>query len=69
MMSNARDEAVITSIIDMAARLNLATIAEGIETREQALRLRLLGCNFAQGYFFSRPLSASSCRRLLQRVQ
>lgn len=69
MMNNARDEAVIISIIDMAARLNLATIAEGIETREQALRLRLLGCNFAQGYFFSRPLSASSCRRLLQRVQ
>ena len=69
MMNNARDEAVITSIIDMATRLNLVTIAEGIETREQALRLRLLGCHFAQGYFFSRPLSASSFRRLLQRVQ
>ncbi len=68
MMKGEKDEAVIGSIIDMAAKLKLVTIAEGIETREQALRLRRLGCNFAQGYFFSRPLSARRCRRLLQKM-
>jgi diguanylate cyclase (GGDEF)-like protein/PAS domain S-box-containing protein len=68
MMKGEKDEMVISSIIDMAAKLKLVTIAEGIETREQALRLRRLGCNFAQGYFFSRPLSARRCRRLLQKM-
>ena len=68
MMKGAKDEAVISSIIDMAAKLGLVTIAEGIETREQALLLKRLGCNFAQGYFFSRPLSARRCRRLLQKM-
>lgn len=68
MMKGPKDEAVIASIIEMAGKLNLMTIAEGIETREQALRLRRLGCNFVQGYFFSRPLSARRCRRLLQKM-
>lgn len=68
MMKDSKDEAVIGSIIDMAAKLNLVTIAEGVETREQALMLRRLGCTFAQGFFFSRPLSARRCRRLLQKM-
>jgi EAL domain-containing protein (putative c-di-GMP-specific phosphodiesterase class I) len=68
MNKDTKDEAVIASIIDMAGKLNLVTIAEGVETREQALLLRRLGCNFAQGFFFSRPLSARRCRRLLQKM-
>ena len=35
----------------------MATVAEGIETREQAASMRALGCTYGQGYFFSYPLS------------
>ena len=37
-------------------------IAEGVETREQAARLRRMGCEHGQGYLFARPLSANDLR-------
>jgi diguanylate cyclase (GGDEF)-like protein len=47
--------AVVTAIVSMAHALNLRIVAEGVETREQALRLRELGCEHAQGYLLGRP--------------
>jgi len=49
----------------MAASLNLATVAEGVETLEQVRGLRDLGATYAQGFFFSPPLAADVCGRLL----
>ena len=66
---NGGDSPIITAILDMARKLGLVTIAEGVETREQALRLRRQGCDFAQGYFFSKPLSPRRCRRLLEKLR
>jgi predicted signal transduction protein with EAL and GGDEF domain len=43
----------------MSDSLRIATVAEGIETAEQAARMRALGCTFGQGYFFARPLDAA----------
>lgn len=63
------DSPIITAILDMAHKLGLVTVAEGVETREQALRLRRQGCDFAQGYFFSKPLSPRRCRRLLEKLR
>ena len=40
----------------MAHALDLRVVAEGVETREQALRLRQLGCEHAQGYLLGRPV-------------
>jgi diguanylate cyclase (GGDEF)-like protein/PAS domain S-box-containing protein len=60
---------IITAVIDMARRLNLTTVAEGVETKEQALQLRRKGCNFAQGFFYSKPLSPRRCRNLLEKMQ
>ena len=46
---------IAENVVALAAALGLATIAEGIETREQAERLSTLGCVEAQGYLFGRP--------------
>jgi diguanylate cyclase (GGDEF)-like protein/PAS domain S-box-containing protein len=52
------DKAIVTAIINMASSLELQTIAEGVETAQQLNFLRLQGCIEAQGYYFSRPLTA-----------
>ncbi|MDG2284874.1 MAG: EAL domain-containing protein [Alphaproteobacteria bacterium] len=41
-------------------------IAEGVETPEQYAQLRALGCQFAQGFHFSRPIDAEKATRLIQ---
>ncbi|WP_244876996.1 putative bifunctional diguanylate cyclase/phosphodiesterase [Acidocella facilis] len=56
MLTNARNMVVTQAIIELAGKLNLQVIAEGVETREQLNRLREVGCLNYQGYFFSPPL-------------
>jgi predicted signal transduction protein with EAL and GGDEF domain len=48
---------VITSIIELARTIDLSTITEGVETESQRQQLLAMGCIYAQGYLFSRPLS------------
>ena len=50
------DKAIVGAIIKMADNLNVATLAEGVETQAQLDYLREQGCGQVQGYFFSRPL-------------
>lgn len=49
------DPIIVGAIIRLADRLGVETVAEGVETAEQAEELLRLGCNYAQGYFFRRP--------------
>ena len=56
--------AIITAIIAMAHKLNLKVVAEGVETREQALLLRQFNCDQIQGYWISRPLPPADIERL-----
>ncbi|MCW5620240.1 MAG: EAL domain-containing protein [Burkholderiales bacterium] len=56
--ADADDAAIVTAIITMSRSLGLEVVAEGVETREQAEFLRARGCTVAQGYYFSRPLTA-----------
>jgi len=58
--------AFVRAILQLIDNLGLLTVAEGIETREQATILRELGCPLAQGYVFARPVSARSITRMLQ---
>jgi diguanylate cyclase (GGDEF)-like protein len=56
LASVAEKAVVARTIINLAQVLNLATVAEGIETEEQLEHLRQLGCQFGQGFLFSRPV-------------
>ncbi|NEO27879.1 MAG: bifunctional diguanylate cyclase/phosphodiesterase [Kamptonema sp. SIO4C4] len=51
-----RERSIIHSIVMLARALGFATVAEGIETRQQLEKLRSLECESGQGYFFSKPI-------------
>ncbi len=57
--------ALLEAILNLASSLQLEAIAEGVETQEQLIILRSLGCNSYQGYFFSRPLEEEGAVALL----
>ena len=60
-----RGKVVVQHVIAMAKQLGITTVAEGVETSEQAQMLQLLGCDVVQGYFFSHPLEISEYEALL----
>lgn len=64
LTKNLTSKQIVTAIINMAHSLGMVTLAEGVETKEQADILREMGCDYAQGYFFSRPVSISELKRL-----
>ena len=66
MTSNRDAVALVEVIITMAHVLNLTVIAEGVETSDQLMLLRNLGCDMMQGYVFSSPQPADEMTRLLQ---
>lgn len=61
--SNSR--AIVHTIIAMANHLDLALIAEGVETDEERQVLLELGCKHYQGYYFSRPVSSNALERMV----
>jgi EAL domain-containing protein (putative c-di-GMP-specific phosphodiesterase class I) len=52
-------------IVDLCVRLGLNTVGEGVETAEQAARLRDLGCPLGQGFLFARPMPIGELLELL----
>ncbi|GIH94246.1 putative bifunctional diguanylate cyclase/phosphodiesterase [Planobispora siamensis] len=54
------------SIVELAARLRLSAIAEGVESAQQAQALRQMGCRLVQGYLFSPPVEAAHIDALLE---
>ena len=65
-LGNDRDDAAITAaIVDVAQRLRLVTVAEGVERVDQAEWLTALGCDLAQGFHYARPMGAAELRGYL----
>lgn len=62
---NSMDASLVAAMISMAKGLGLGSIAEGVETQEQAQLLKEMGCTLAQGYLYSIPLSPQEFRNIL----
>jgi len=62
---DSESTAIVKAVISLAKALGMRVTAEGIETSEQLERLRALGCDQGQGYFFSRPVPAEAAENLL----
>jgi len=60
--------ALVSVVIDLAHRLGLKVVAEGVETEDDMRRLHTMGCEFGQGYYFARPLGAPAARLLIART-
>ena len=60
---------ILRFIIDLARWMKLSVVAEGVETREQLERLREIGCDYVQGYYFARPSPCGEFEQMLQRWQ
>ena len=60
------DGEIVRTIITLARNLGMQVVAEGVETARQGELLRGLGCEYAQGYFFSRPLDPEAAARWLR---
>lgn len=61
-------QSVVRAIIDVAHSLGMEVVAEGIETQDQLDLLKTLGCDYGQGYFFSKPLAADVLASCLEPV-
>ena len=55
--NNKRAQIIIETIVQMCKKLNIKTVAEGIETKEQVEFLKKIGCDIIQGYYFSKPIT------------
>jgi diguanylate cyclase (GGDEF)-like protein/PAS domain S-box-containing protein len=63
------DVAIVTAVVELAAKLGLVTVAEGIEEHGQAARLRQMHCTVGQGFVFARPEPAAKVAELLAQQQ
>lgn len=67
--SEERNSIIINSIVQMAKWLNTPVIAEGVETDAQAEYLKNIGCNYIQGYLYSRPVTEEQYRVKLRELR
>lgn len=66
--TNEKDRAIIKTIISLAKNLGLSVLAEGVETLEQLEFLRKNQCDFVQGYYFYKPMSAKDVEETLRNI-
>jgi EAL domain-containing protein (putative c-di-GMP-specific phosphodiesterase class I) len=65
MEDDEGDEAIIRAVVNLGKNLGIKVVAEGIENMRQAKRLIELGCDYGQGFLFSRAVPASAVPALL----
>ncbi|MGN1040384.1 MAG: EAL domain-containing protein, partial [Candidatus Fimimonas sp.] len=59
-------QSILKDIVNMAHRMHLRVVAEGVETREQMKRLQAVGCDLVQGYFFAKPMPVADFEKTLK---
>ena len=65
MVENNENAEIVRTISGLAKNLGMDVVAEGVETRDQLEILRALGCEYGQGYFFSKPLDTQSAEAFI----
>ncbi|MBQ3939727.1 MAG: bifunctional diguanylate cyclase/phosphodiesterase [Oscillospiraceae bacterium] len=58
---------IVSAVVRIAKAKGIRTIAEGVETPQQAQQLRLLGCDYVQGYLYGKPMSAEDTEQFIRR--
>ena len=66
---SSEDAVIVAGIVSLARDLGLRVVAEGVETAEQLLKVREVGCDLAQGYYFSRPLPEDAVDAMLRSLR
>ncbi len=66
MVKHSYDLSIVRAVIEVAHSLQMKVVAEGVETEQQLAILQREGCDRAQGYYFSKPLSAEQFEQLIQ---
>jgi len=66
MATNPDDAVIVRSTVDLAHNLGLKVVAEGVEDKETWNRLAAMGCDTAQGYYMSRPISAVDLKKWME---
>lgn len=67
-LSSPTGATIISFIIDLAHKLDLKVVAEGVESYEHVKKLRNMNCDYGQGYFYSRPLKVSDYESLIEGI-
>lgn len=67
--SSSQDMAIVNAVITLGKGLNINVVAEGVETEEIRDLLTSLGCEYIQGYLYSKPVPAAEATKLLQNYQ
>jgi EAL domain-containing protein (putative c-di-GMP-specific phosphodiesterase class I) len=67
MLAKRENMEIVRAIVSLAQALNMSVVAEGVETPAELEVLRELGCDYAQGYYFSRPMPEVDAQALLER--
>ena len=60
-----KDNIIVNCVIDMAKKLSMKTVAEGVEEEHQAKSLKEMGCDIAQGYYYAKPMNEEDFLKLL----
>jgi diguanylate cyclase (GGDEF)-like protein/PAS domain S-box-containing protein len=66
MLTDARDESIVGSVIQLSHTMGLDVVAEGVESEASAIRLKELGCDYAQGWHYGRPMPAADMATVLR---
>jgi diguanylate cyclase (GGDEF)-like protein/PAS domain S-box-containing protein len=66
MLADRKTGDIVELIILLARKMNMKVMAEGIESGKQLERLHAMGCEYGQGYFFSKPVAAQDAEQLLR---